>query len=472
MGPKLLTRSLIILFLVGGAAGAGYGQTAEDSGMIRRLADTILTDNKTYGNLRALTKTVGQRLSGSAGYYKAEKWGQAALGDAGSDKVWLQECMVPHWTRGGKDTASFAWSGGASAKGMSLRGGLDVLTLGNSVGTGPKGITAPVVLIHNFDELEQHKDELKGKIVFYNYKFNPLFVQTFQAYGDAVRYRGAGASRAAKYGALAVLVRSMSSSVDNNPHTGALNYSDSTQKIPAAAVGLKDADRLADLLETFGGQDVKVYLRTNAKMLPDTLAHNVIGEIRGSEFPNEYITVGGHLDSWDPAEGAQDDGAGCVQSIEVLRALKAIGYKPRHSIRVVLFANEENGGRGGRAYAAAAKTNGEKHILGLESDAGGFTPRGFSLSLSEEKIAAIQSWTRLLKPYGVYEFVKGGGGSDVTPLGPQLGAVVGELMPDSQRYFDIHHSRADVLENVNKRELELGAVNMAALVYLVDKYGL
>jgi hypothetical protein len=470
MHPKLLTRSLLIFFFVSAAA-AAIGQTADDSVLIRRLADTILTDNKTYGNLRVLTKKVGARLSGSAGYYKAEKWGQAALQDALAEKVWLQECMVPHWVRGGKDSASFAWASNEGVRGLHMGGGLDILALGNSVGTGPKGVRAPVILVNNFDELEQRKEEVKGKIVFYNYKFNPLFVETFQAYGDAVRYRGAGASRAAKYGALAVLVRSMSSSVDNNPHTGALGYSDSTQKIPAAAVGLRDADRLAELVDVYGQGKVNVYLRTNARMLPDTLAHNVIGEIRGTEFPNEYITVGGHLDSWDPAEGAMDDGAGCVQSIEVLRALKAIGYKPRHTIRVVLFANEENGGRGGRAYAAAAKAGGEKHILGLESDNGGFTPRGFTLSLSEEKLGAIQPWIRLLKPYGVYEFEKGGGGSDVNPLGPQLGAVVGELRPDSQRYFDYHHARNDVLENVNKRELELGAVNMAALVFLVDKYG-
>lgn len=455
------------------AAAAAFGQTTEDSALIRRLADTILTDGKTYGNLKGLTKTVGARLSGSAGYYKAEKWGQAALQDAVADKVWLQECMVPHWVRGGKDSASFHWGSNEGANGMRMGGGLEILALGNSVGTGPKGITAPVVLVHNFDELEQHKDELKGKIVFYNYKFNPLFVETFQAYGDAVRYRAMGASRAAKYGALAVLVRSMSSSVDNNPHTGALLYTDSTQKIPAAAVGLRDADRLAELLETYGGtKAVSVYLRTNAHMLPDTLAHNVIGEIRGSEFPNEYITVGGHLDSWDPAEGAMDDGAGCVQSIEVLRALKAIGYKPRHTIRVVLFANEENGGRGGRAYAAEAKAKGEKHILGLESDNGGFTPRGFTLSLSPEKLAAIQPWVELLKPYGIYDLAHGGGGSDVGPMQGQLGAVVGELRPDSQRYFEYHHARNDVLENVNKRELEMGAVGMAALIYLVDKYGL
>jgi carboxypeptidase Q len=469
MALNLLKSSILFLFLV--AFGRAMGQTADDSVLIRHLADTILTDGKAYDNLKVLTQQVGARLSGSAGFYKAEKWGQAALTDAQAGKVYLQECMVPHWVRGGKDSARY---GGGSSDGSSdaryQYGGLDILALGNSVGTGPAGINAPVILIHDFDELERRKDEIKGKIVFYNYKFNPFFIETFKAYGDAVRYRVIGPSRAAKYGAVGVLVRTMGEGLDNNPHTGALIYLDSFPKIPAAAVGLRDADRLADRLAVHGA-NYKVYLRTLAQMLPDTVAHNVIGEIRGSEFPDQYITVGAHLDSWDPAEGAQDDGAGCVQSIEVLRALQAIGYKPRHTIRVVLFANEENGGRGGHKYADAAKAAGEKHLLGLESDAGGFTPRAFSLALTDAQLAAIHSWLTLLQPYGVYEFQKGGGGSDVTPMGPQLGAVVGELLPDSQRYFDLHHSRADVLENVNKRELELGAVNMAALIYLVDKYG-
>ena len=467
MALNLLKSSILFLLLVGFTR--VLGQTADDSVLIRRLADTILTDGKAYGNLKVLTKQVGARLSGSAGYYKAEKWGEAALSDAHSDKVYLQECMVPHWVRGGRDSASF--NGGPPDGAVFLHGrGIDILALGNSVGTGPAGVRGKVVLIHDFDELERRKDEIKGKIVFYNYKFNPLFIETFRAYGDAVRYRGMGPSRAAKYGAVAVLVRTMGEGVDNNPHTGALMYNDSFPKIPAAAVGLRDADLLASMAES--GTLGSVYVRTMAQMLPDTVAHNVIGELRGSEFPDQYITVGGHLDSWDPAEGAQDDGAGCVQSIEVLRALQAIGYKPRHTIRVVLFANEENGGRGGRKYAAAAKEAGEKHILGLESDAGGFTPRAFSLGLSDAQLAAVRSsWIPLLEPYGVYEFAKGGGGSDVTPMGRELGAVVGELLPDSQRYFDLHHSRADVLENVNKRELELGAVNMAALIYLVDKYG-
>jgi carboxypeptidase Q len=466
MHPKLLSFSLLIFLLA--AFNRGMAQTSEDSTLIRHLAETILTDGKTYNDLKFLTKGVGARLSGSAGYYKAEIWGQKALEDAKAEKVWLQECMVPHWVRGGRDSATFNWGGTYSNK--NIRGRLDILALGNSVGTGPTGITAPVVLIHDFAELDRRKDSLKGKIVFFNYKFNPLFIETFMAYGDAVRYRVFGASQAAKYGAVAMITRSMSSSVDNNPHTGALVYNDSFPKIPAVALGLQDADRLAATLDAMG-IPIEVFVRTSAQMLPDTLAHNVIGELKGSEFPDQYITVGGHLDSWDPAEGAMDDGAGCVQSIEVLRALKAIGYKPRHTIRVVLFANEENGGRGGKKYADAAKANKETHLFGLESDAGGFTPRAFSLSLSEAQLVKIRPWLKLLQPYGVYEFNKGGGGSDVSPMEPVLGSIVGELRPDSQRYFDIHHSRADVLENVNKRELELGALNMAALIYLVDKYG-
>lgn len=434
----------------------------EDSLLIRAVADEILEHGKAYENLRVLTKQVGARLAGSPGMYKAEAWGKKALEQSGADKVWLQECRVPHWVRGGKD---IAWIAG-SPKNTPL----DILALGNSVGTGPKGVKASVILINTFDELEQRKEEVKGKIVFYNYKFNNKLVKTFQAYGDAGKYRSQGPSRAAKYGALAVLVRSMSHAADNNPHTGGTTYNDSFPKIPAAAVGLRDADRLAALVQTNPG--TSVYIKTLATMLPDTIGHNVIGEWKGTEFPEQIITVGGHLDSWDPAEGAHDDGAGCVQSIEVLRALKAIGYKPRRTIRVVLFANEENGLRGGLKYAEEAKAKGEQHYFALESDAGGFTPRGFGFTVSPEQLVKIQQWTPLFGPYGVTELSAGGGGADIGPLNRTFKTPLAGLQPDSQRYFDIHHARNDVFEAVNKRELELGAINMAALIYLVDKYGL
>ncbi len=433
----------------------------DDSLMIRQIADEILSHSKAYDNLHDLTKNIGSRLSGSAGFYKAEQWGLKVLQQSGADKAWLQECMIPHWVRGGKDEAT--------ANIASQKKNLDVIALGNSFGTGSKGISANVVEVRSFEELENKKDSIKGKIVFYNYKFNPTFVNVFQAYGDAVRYRGGGASHASKYGALAVIVRSMTESTDNNPHTGALRYDTTLPKIPAVAIGLKDADLLDSALRQ---KPVAVLLKTNGHFLPDTIGHNVIGELTGTEFPGEYITVGGHLDSWDPAEGAHDDGAGIVHTIEVLRAFKALGYKPKHTIRFVLFANEENGLHGGAKYAEEAKAKNERHIFALESDAGGFSPRGYSFGGSMDQLKKVRSWIPLLIWYGVYQIVDGGGGADVGPLNASLGTPVAELAPDTQRYFDYHHARNDVFENVNKRELELGAVNMAALIYLVDKYGL
>jgi len=272
----------------------------------------------------------------------------------------------------------------------------------------------------------------------------------------------------------------MSESTDNIPHTGAMIYNDSFPKIPTLAIGLQDADKLvaavtakmvaADLKES--QKELSLFISTNAHTLPDTVGYNVIGEWKGSEFPDQYITVGGHLDSWDPAEGAHDDGAGCVQSIEVLRALKAMGYHPKHTIRVVLFTDEENGGRGAKTYSAEAKAKNEKHIFALESDGGGFTPRGFSFKGTDEQMAIVRPWLPLFVPYGVTEFNTGGAGADVEPLNESIGTLASELIPDSQRYFDIHHAASDVFEKVNKRELELGAINMAALIYLTDKYGL
>jgi hypothetical protein len=214
-------------------------------------------------------------------------------------------------------------------------------------------------------------------------------------------------------------------------------------------------------------------MTTHGKFLPDTIGHNVIGELTGSEFPGEFITVGGHLDSWDVNEGAHDDGAGVVQTLEVMRVLKALGYKPRHSIRFVLFANEENGLRGGTQYATEAEANKEKHIFALESDAGGFTPRGFGVSgLQPAQLEKMRSWLPWFRPYGVTEIAGTGGGADISPLNRIFKTPVCGLEPDPQRYFDYHHARTDVFENVNKRELLLGAINMAALIYLVDKYGL
>lgn len=465
-------KSSVLLFFILMTGLASTAQT-EDSLMIRRIADEIMENSKAYENLRHLTKTIGPRLAGSTGMVKSEQWGLKAMEEAGAAKYWLQQCMVPHWKRGGRDQSYVNEL--VSAKNPNkpdariVKRPLDIVALGNTIGTGNKGITAPVIEIANFEELEARKDEIKGKIVFYNYRFNPKFVQTFDAYRDASQYRGNGPSRASKYGAVAVMVRSMSHSADNHPHTGATRYDTAYKKIPAVAIGLRDADWLS---ENLAKKAMNVFIRTNGYFLPDTIGHNVIGELKGSEFPDEIITVGGHLDSWDNCEGAHDDGAGCVQTIEILRTLKAIGYKPRRTIRFVLFANEENGLRGGYKYAEEAKAENEKHIFALESDAGGFTPRGFGFTASDEQFGKIMQWRELIAPYGAGDFARGGGGADIGPLNRQLGTALAGLVPDSQRYFDIHHARNDVFESVNKRELELGAVNMAALIYLVDKYGL
>jgi carboxypeptidase Q len=438
---------------------------SSDSAFIKTIADEILANGKAFENLRVLTKQIGGRLAGSPQMVKAEKWGAETLRQAGADTVYMQECMVPQWVRGGKDKATIVRAG---AKTQARE--LAVLALGNSIGSGPKGVTADVVAVASFAELEQRKNEVKGKIVFYNYPFNPSYIRPGQSYGEAGIYRYNGASRAAKYGAVGVMVRSLSGGTNNYPHTGAMRYNDSFPKIPAVALGLEDADYLWQTCSK--NANTRVSFTTNGRFLPDTIGHNVIAEIRGTGSPNEYITIGGHLDSWDVNEGAHDDGTGIVQTIEILRAFKAMGFKPKKTIRFVLFANEENGLRGGQKYAEVAKARNEKHVFALESDGGGFTPRGFTLEMPDEKIEKIQPWVKLLLPYGAYELKTGGGGADVTPLNTTFNTPVGELLPDNQRYFDLHHAANDVFEAVNKRELLLGAVNMAGLVYLVDKYGL
>lgn len=452
---KKLSIALLLLPLV------SMAQTGDEA-TIKQLSDEILRNGTAYDLLRQLTKDIGGRLSGSPQFAKAVQWGKVTLEKQGADKVYLQECMIPHWVRGGQDQASLIEINKKKANRK-----LDVLALGNSLGSGT--VTGELLAVANFDELEKRKDEVKGKIVYYNNGFNPTNVKPFVSYGEAGIYRRWGASRAAKYGAVGVMIRSLTESTANDPHTGGMAYIDSFPKIPAIAVGPRDADEVWAMSKA---GSMKMSMTTNGHFLPDTIGHNVIGELTGTEFPDQIITVGGHLDSWDVNEGAHDDGTGVVHTIEVMRAMKAIGYKPKHTIRFVLFANEENGLRGGSKYAAEAKAKGEKHVFALESDAGGFTPRGFSIQASQEQMAKLRSWIPLLSPYGSFEITADGGGADIGPLNRTFGIPVGELLPDPQRYFDIHHARSDVFENVNKRELLLGAVNMAGLIYLVDKYGL
>ncbi|MBY0476970.1 MAG: M20/M25/M40 family metallo-hydrolase [Chitinophagaceae bacterium] len=457
-------RTICLFIAMIATAAAANAQQTSDSIVFKRIADDIFINSKAYENLRFLCKQVGPRLSGSPQAEKSVKETARMMKELGADTVYLQECMVPHWVRGAKENALLV-----DEKGTSFA--LNVCALGNSVGTGKKGIKAEVIEVRSFKELEQLGEKgVKGKIVFYNFPMNPTNVETFRSYGEAGQFRGRGPSMASKYGAIGVMVRSLASNIDDFPHTGATTYIDSFPKIPAIAVSTRHAEYVSSELKKKKG--MQLYFRTECEMLPDVKSYNVIGEIRGTEFPNEVITVGGHLDSWDLAEGAHDDGTGCVQSMEIIRVYKQLGIKPKRTIRVVMFMNEENGLRGGRKYgevAAADKTN--KYIFALESDAGGFTPRAFGFTAKPEVLSKLRNWVPLFKPYAVYEFSDGGGGADIGPLRP-LGTVLSGLRPDSQRYFDHHHAANDVFEMVNKRELELGAINMVLLLYVVDQYGL
>lgn len=429
----------------------------QDSILFKKISDEILVNSTAYENLRDLCKTIGNRLSGTENYEKATVWAFNKLKEAGADKVWYQDVMIPVWKRGKESLKIKSESG----KWKSLR----MLSLGNSEGTGGKDVIGEILFVKNFADFEKiPESEVKGKIVFFNYSFNQTFVITGQAYGDAGIYRRSAASTAAKKGAKAVMIRSLASNFDDVPHTGAMRYDKDVPKIPAVAIGAQSADELENILKT---QKITAKLNSNCGMNGEMLSHSVIGEITGKK-DNSVIVVGGHLDSWDVGEGASDDGTGIVQSIEILRTFKKLGLQNNHTIRVVCFANEENGVRGGRKYAEEIKKSGEKHLFAIESDGGGFTPRGIALVMNEEKRKQIQSWRNLFLPYGIYSFEFQYAGTDIEPM-EELGVPLAELVPDSQRYFDIHHTPEDTFEKVNRREMLLGAIAMGQLIYLIDK---
>lgn len=434
-----------------------------DEGMIRQIYNVALTEGHSYKNLEYLCKQIGPRLSGSRNAQKAVEWTKKIMEDYGFEKVYLQEVMVPHWERGAKEEA-YIMDGNSK---LPVR----IAALGGSIATSAQGLRAQVIEVRNFEDLRALGDKVKGKIVFFNRPFDPRHFDTFDAYSGAVNQRGQGAVEAAKLGAVGVIVRSMTNIIDDNPHTGGMRYQEGITKIPAAAISTKAAELLSKKLSA-NNSAIQLYFKQNCQTLPDALSYNVIGEIRGSVTPENIITVGGHLDSWDLAEGAHDDGTGITQSIEVLRIYKTLNYKPNNTIRAVMFMNEENGLRGGAKYAELAKQNNEKHIAALESDEGGFTPRGFTVEDSPAALQHFLKWKPLLAPYKVSDIEAGGSGSDLGPLKTAVpGIVLIGFKPDSQRYFDIHHASSDVFENVNKRELELGAASIASMIYLIDKYG-
>ncbi|PPK92398.1 PA domain-containing protein [Nonlabens xylanidelens] len=460
---KLHTIGFFIL-LCSAFAKAQLVQTSQaDSLMLKSIYDYSLTESKSYEWLDYLSNNIGGRLSGSIQAQRAVEYTEKEIAKFAS-RTELQSVMVPKWTRGTPEFAYIQLNDFSTIN-------VNVCALGGSIPTREAGIKAGVVEVTSLEQLAQiGRKEIEGKIVFYNRPMDPTKIQTFEAYGGCVDQRYSGAEEAGKYGAVGVIVRSMNLRLDDYPHTGSMSYGDLDVEnyIPAAAISTNDAEKLHTYLSL--DKNLQFFLKQDCTVWGDVESYNVIGEIKGTKYPNEVIIVGGHLDSWDLGDGSHDDGAGVVQSMQVLETLKKLDYQPLRTIRVVLFMNEENGLKGAREYAKQAKAKSENHIFALESDAGGFSPRGFSFDATEDQMKVVHSWKKLFKPYLIHYFEKGGSGADVGPL-KDSGTVLAGLRPDSQRYFDFHHAANDTFDAVNKRELELGAATMTSLIYLFDQYG-
>ena len=418
-----------------------------------KLRERGLTELGAYALLDDLTTSVGHRISGSPGAEKAVQWGKATMERLRFQNVRLVPTMSPRWVRGDVEECSARSAAGSFP--------LKCAALGTSPGTPAEGVSAEVIEVRSIDEVAKLGDRAKGKIIFYNRSFDPTLVSTFAQYGAAGDQRFAGPAAAAKVGAVAAIVRSLTGDPDDVPHTGTTR----NPGIPAAALSVVAAERLSRALKD---GPVTVTLKLSCENLPPVPSANVVGELVGTEKPNEVIVMGGHLDSWDKGQGAHDDGAGVCQSLDALRLIRASGLRPKRTIRVVLFMDEEIGGTGSEAYAQLAKSSKERHIAALESDAGGFTPRAFTSS--HKALKKLDKWLPALGEFGIERFLPGGGGADVAPLGP-MGAVMFGLRPDGQRYFDYHHSDKDTLDKVHPRELQLGALAMATLVWLISQEG-
>ncbi|MGB5242459.1 MAG: M20/M25/M40 family metallo-hydrolase [Lutimonas sp.] len=434
-----------------------------DDARIKSFYDNALRQGKSYDWLDYLSNEIGGRLSGSKNAELAVEYTKQELEKLGLD-VYLQPLMVPKWERGTKEEAFCTFD--------DQKIDVNICALGGSIGTPDNGIDGEVIEVNGMKALEKLTlKDVKDKIVFLNEPMDPTQIHTFKAYGNCVDQRYTGALEAAKLGAKAVIVRSLNLRLDDYPHTGSMTYGnlEEAKRIPSAAISTKDAEKLSELLKEKA--ELRFHLKMACKQFDDVQSYNVIAEIKGSEFPDEIILVGGHLDSWDLGDGAHDDGAGVVQSMDVLRLLKLSGIKPKRTIRVVLFMNEENGLRGGLKYAEESKLKNERHIFALESDSGGFTPRGFSFDCNELYFNQVLTWKPLFEPYLIHYFKQEGSGADIGPLKNE-NIVLAGLRPDSQRYFDYHHALTDTFDAVNKRELELGAATMTSLVFLFDKYGL
>ena len=420
-----------------------------------------LREEGAFALLERLTSTIGPRLTASPQAAAAVDFIRAEMDRLGLE-TWLEPVTVQHWVRGSPESAKIAVGPGRADV------PLTITALGWSVATPEEGIQAPIVEMTSFEDLKARAADVRGRIVFFNKPMDRSSLDNFRSYGEAAQFRARGASEAARFGAVGVLVRSATQRLDDFPHTGMVQYAPDVPRIPASALSTSSAEILSSALKARPG--LEVWFRQSCRNLPDAPSANVVGEIRGTDRPDEIVLLGGHLDSWDLGTGAHDDGAGCVQAVEALRLIRSLGLRPKRSIRAVMFMNEEFGATGGREYARADRRSRERHLAAMESDRGGFLPLGFAIGGSPDKLLFLQRWEYLLKPAGIYWIGPGGGGSDIGPIVEQ-GAVAMAFIPDSRRYFDVHHSAHDVLASVHPRELELGAVVMAIMAYVVAQEG-
>ena len=429
--------------------------------VIREIFQNALHSDVAYENLRILCETTEGRLAGTPEAAAAVEFTRHIMLGMDLDSVYLQEVMVPNWQRGEPEVARIISARLGTAD-------LTALAFGLSVGTGPDGIAAPVIEIDGTEQLAAlGREKLEGKIVFFNRHFDHSHYNTFDGYSATVGARFRGPAMAAEHGAVAAVVRSVTSASHDYAHTGVTRFAEDGPNIPALALSPVAADKLSNWLKN--DPELNLYLRNTSHRLPDVLSYNVIGEIRGSEYPNEIITVGGHLDAWDNTQGAHDDGAGCMQSIDVLRIFRELGIQPKRTVRAVMFMDEEIAQRGGNKYAKIANAQGEKHYFAIESDRGAFTPRGFSIDSDDARLEAVKSLKPYFEPYGIHEIFAGFSGVDIVPLKNYYDNVtLAGLHTDTQRYFDLHHAASDTFDQVNRREMQLGTAAMAALIYLVD----
>ncbi|HLN55349.1 MAG TPA: M20/M25/M40 family metallo-hydrolase [Bacteroidales bacterium] len=437
-----------------------YLHSQDPAKVLSSVFDEALTDRTAYNNLEYLCKKAPGRINGSEAAARAVEFTRKALKDAGADTVWLQEVKVPHWVRGTEKCTMISGRNGNAD--------LSIAALGLSVGTPKKGIRTRIVEVKDIAALKSmDRSLIEGRIVFFNNKVDNKLINTFSGYSGAVRERTAGASEASAMGAVAVIVRSVTQSLDDYPHTGVTRYAEGVIRIPAVAISTLDAELLSKTLLT--DPDLTIHLVSTCVNYPDTISYNVIGELKGSEKPGEVITVGGHLDSWDICEGAHDDGGGCVQAIEMIRIFKKLGLHPKRTVRAVMFMNEEMSGTGGRKYAEVLEDENVIHYAALESDRGVMSPRGFGFDADGERLANLQSLSKWFKPYFITDFDRGGGGSDISPLKARGALLIGYI-PDAQRYFSYHHAAFDTFEQVNIRELQSGSAAIASLIWLIDHF--